>query len=94
LLIRDAMIVAAEEEGYSVNVDAPFAGALVPLPCYRKDRCILSVMIEVNRRLYMDEHSSLKNEDFGRVRAALGRLIVTAAEAAAQQLPKSLMPHG
>jgi N-formylglutamate amidohydrolase len=57
LPIRDAMVATAEEEGYSVSVDAPFAGALVPLSSYRKDRRILSVMIEVNRRLYMDEHS-------------------------------------
>ena len=85
LLIRDAMVATAEEEGYSVSVDAPFAGALVPLPCYRKDRRILSVMIEVNRRLYMDEHSGLKNQDFGQVCAALGRLILTAAEPALQQ---------
>jgi N-formylglutamate deformylase len=84
LLIREAMIVAAEEEGYSVSVDAPFAGALVPLASYRNDRRILSVMIEVNRHLYMDEHSGQKNKDFGQVAAVLGRIIVTAAEAAAQ----------
>jgi hypothetical protein len=36
-----------------VLVDAPFAGALVPLVSFRKDRRVLSVMIEVNRRLYM-----------------------------------------
>ena len=31
LLIRDAIVAATKEEGYSVAVDAPFAGALVPL---------------------------------------------------------------
>jgi N-formylglutamate deformylase len=60
LLIRDAIVAAAEGEGYSFAVDAPFAGALVPLSAYRKDRRVLSVMIEVNRRLYMDEESGLK----------------------------------
>jgi N-formylglutamate deformylase len=74
LVIRDAIIAATREEGYSVTVDAPFAGALVPLTSYRKDRRIWSVMIEVNRRLYMDEHSSLKKQDFERVCAAVGRL--------------------
>jgi N-formylglutamate deformylase len=48
-VIRDAIVAAAEGEGYSVAVDAPFAGALVPLSAYRKDHHIVSVMIEVNR---------------------------------------------
>jgi N-formylglutamate deformylase len=81
--IRDALVAAAEKQGYSVTVDAPFAGALVPLSCYRSDRRILSVMIEVNRRLYIDEHSGSKTKGFAQVCAALGRLIVAAAEAAA-----------
>jgi N-formylglutamate deformylase len=80
--VRDAIIAAAEGEGYSVAVDVPFAGALVPLSYYGKDRRVLSVMIEVNRRLYMDEHSGLKIQNFEKVRAAVGRLIVTTAEAA------------
>jgi len=84
LLIRAAIVAAAKGEGYSVAVDAPFAGALVPLSSYRKDRRILSVMIEVNRRLYMDEHSGVKNPGSENAQAALGRLIVTAAEAAAR----------
>jgi N-formylglutamate deformylase len=59
-LVRDAIVEAAKREGYSVAVDAPFSGALVPLSAYQKDRRVLSVMIEVNRRLYMDEHSGVR----------------------------------
>jgi N-formylglutamate deformylase len=83
-LIHDAIIASTKEESYSVAVDAPFAGALVPLASYRNDRRVLSVMIEVNRRLYMDEHSGLKKQDLGQVCATVGRLIVTAAEAASR----------
>jgi hypothetical protein len=50
LLISDAIVAAAEEEGFSVTVDVPFAGALVPLSSYWKDHRISSVMIEVNIR--------------------------------------------
>jgi N-formylglutamate deformylase len=83
-VVRDAIVAAAEKEGYSVAVDAPFAGALVPLSSYQTDRRIFSVMIEVNRRRYMDELSGQKTRDFGTVRAAIGRLIMAAAEAAGQ----------
>lgn len=80
-LVRDVILAAVEEEGYSVAVDAPFVGALVPLSYYGRDRRILSVMIEVNRRLYMDEHSGAKNLGFEKMRRTLGRLIMLAAEA-------------
>jgi N-formylglutamate deformylase len=81
-LIREATVTAVREAGYSVTVDAPFAGALVPLAVYRKDRRIAAVMIEVNRRLYMDERSGLKKPEFEALRALVGRLIVTVAAAA------------
>jgi N-formylglutamate deformylase len=81
--LRDAIVAAGKEEGYSVAVDAPFSGALVPLSSYRKNHRILSVMIEVNRRLYMEEDSGMKRHSFGRVCATLGRLVM-AAEAAVQ----------
>ena len=40
--------------GYSVAVDRPFAGSLVPMKYYRRDSRVRSVMIELNRGLYMD----------------------------------------
>lgn len=39
-------------------------------------------MIEVNRRMYMDENSGLKAREFDQVRAMVGQLIVNDAEAA------------
>jgi hypothetical protein len=38
-------------------------------------------MIEVNRRLYMNEQSGEKKREFDQVRDAIGKLIVSAAEA-------------
>ena len=87
LAVHDSIVAAAHAEGYSVAVDAPFSGALVPLASYRKDRRIMSVMIEVNRRLYMNENTCIRNQDFEKVCAAVGRLIVTAAKAAAARTP-------
>jgi N-formylglutamate amidohydrolase len=82
--VRDAIVKAAQKEGYSVAVDAPFAGALAPLSAYGKDRRVLSVMIEISRRLYMDELTGQKTQDFGALRAAVGRLILAAADVAAK----------
>jgi hypothetical protein len=43
-------------------------------------------MIEVNRSLYMDEHSGLKNRAFEQMGGVVGQLIETAAEAAVRDL--------
>ena len=44
--------------GYSAAVNAPFAGTLVPLRFYQKDKRVGSIMIEINRRLYMNADGS------------------------------------
>jgi N-formylglutamate amidohydrolase len=92
--VRDAIIAAAEADGYSVAVDAPFSGALVPLSSYRKDHRILSVMIEVNRRLYMEEKSGKKKHVLGKVGVTLGRLVMAAAEAAMEEASAQGRPTG
>ena len=48
------------KSGYSVAINSPFAGAIVPLRYYRKDSRVQSIMIEINRRLYINHDGSLK----------------------------------
>lgn len=38
--------------GFSVRLNSPYAGALVPMKYYRKEKRVRSVMIELNRSLY------------------------------------------
>ena len=40
---------------FSVAVNRPFAGALTPLRYFSNDQRVKSIMVEVNRRLYLDE---------------------------------------
>lgn len=51
-------------EGFSVSVNRPYAGSLVPLKYYRRDRRVCSIMIEINRRLYMDGNGQRSNRFF------------------------------
>jgi len=41
------------KHGYTVKVNEPYAGTIVPLKYYRKNARVLSLMIEINRRLYI-----------------------------------------
>lgn len=51
--VLDCMRQVFEDAGYSVGVNAPFAGALVPMAHFRKDQRVASIMIEVRRDLYI-----------------------------------------
>jgi N-formylglutamate amidohydrolase len=69
--LRDAALRAFEALGWSVAVDRPFAGALVPMRFYRKDLRVRALMIEVRRGLYMDETSGARLPRFDEVRESI-----------------------
>ena len=62
--LASAFIDTLKEAGFNTALNMPFAGTLVPMPFYQTDKRVTSVMIEVNRGLYMDEKTSLKTVHF------------------------------
>ena len=52
------------EYGFSVEVNRPFAGTIVPEPFFQVSATVLSVMVEINRSLYMVEESGVRRPDF------------------------------
>ena len=50
--------------GFSVEINRPFSGTMVPSYYYRRDKCVMSIMIEIRRGLYMDEATGGKLETF------------------------------
>jgi len=67
------------QQGYRVILNRPYSGTIVPRPFYRTERAVCSIMVEVNRSLYMDEASGKLSERFedtrGRLRSVLEALI-------------------
>ena len=51
-----------ESCGYSTAQDQPFSGTIVPMKHYRKDQRVQSLMIEINRWLYLGEDYSVDSE--------------------------------
>lgn len=43
-----------ESLGHSVKINNPYAGTIVPPKCYKKDKNVHSIMIEVNRKLFIE----------------------------------------
>lgn len=67
-------VLLLESRGYSVRVNYPYAGTMVP-SAFLGDSSVLSIMVEVNRALYMDEATSLKTSEFDETKAAIRELV-------------------
>lgn len=60
-------------------VNTPFAGTMVPEPFYSlQDKRVQSLMVEVNRSLYMDENNGKKRETFEEVKYCLQEFLKVA----------------
>ena len=66
---------AFRADGWSVDIDQPFSGTLVPASRYRRDKRVWSIMVEVNRDLYMDPASGERLQHFDRVRSGIERAL-------------------
>ncbi|MEY3851723.1 MAG: hypothetical protein RI910_703 [Verrucomicrobiota bacterium] len=57
--------------GFTVGVDIPFSGAIVPNRFFGTEPRVQSLMIEVRRNLYMDESTGERHGGFARIQAVL-----------------------
>ncbi len=57
------------DRGYRTDFNTPFSGTIVPLRYYGKDSSVQSVMIEINRSIYMDEMTLLRKKTFSRMQS-------------------------
>ena len=69
-----------ERMGYSVGVNRPYEGTIVPMAFWQKDRRVISMMIEVNRSLYMDEATGRKTAAFASVAQQMNRLLCSVSK--------------
>ncbi len=60
--------------GYSTAQDQPFSGTIVPMKHYRKDQRVQSLMIEINRWLYLKKDYSVDLERMKRLILVLERV--------------------
>jgi len=75
-----AICAKVRELGYSVKVNTPFSGAITPMKFYQNDKRVVSIMIETNRRLYMNSKDMIKSADFEKTRQVCHTLMRCAAE--------------
>ena len=73
------------ERGYSLGIDWPYDGALVPLKHFRKTRSVAAVMLEVNRALYLEEPGPQKSARYDETAAVVRDYLTAIREAFARR---------
>jgi len=69
--LRDTAVDFFQASGFSVGVDIPFSGTMVPNCAWQRDRRVASIMIEVRRDLYIDEATVTRLPAFSKLRSLL-----------------------
>lgn len=64
-----------DEKGYSVGIDWPYSGSIVPLDFYKTDIRVKSIMLEINRKLYLLGEANEKSESFWEIKNVVGEFI-------------------
>ena len=62
--VAELLVQHFRAAGLTVELNRPFSGAIVPMKDYHQDARVVSVMIEINRAVYMDESTGDKTEKF------------------------------
>ena len=59
------------DHGIDVAINSPYSGTLVPMEHYQKNENVQSIMIEVNRKIYLDDNSNVKSDNYSVVKRLL-----------------------
>ena len=63
----DNSILFFEKRGYSLGIDWPYSGTIVPMAFYKKNPNVHSIMLEINRKLYLQDSSNKKTKQFAAI---------------------------
>lgn len=73
----DLSISFFENAGYTVGIDWPYKGSIVPLEHYQKNNNVQTIMLEINRGLYLNEPSNEKSDCYLKVKEIAQQFIKT-----------------
>jgi N-formylglutamate amidohydrolase len=61
----DASVKFFGDRGFRLGVDEPYSGSIVPMKHYQNDTRVKSIMLEVNRNLYLNEDYTRRSRFVG-----------------------------
>lgn len=60
-----------ENCGYSIGINWPYSGTIVPSMYYKKSIQVFSIMIEINRKLYLDSENHNKSKSYDTIKQTI-----------------------
>ena len=72
----DLSIAFFAEKGFSLGIDWPYKGSIVPLEHYQKDKRVSTIMLEINRALYLEEPTNVKSEKYLGIKKVTGEFLM------------------
>jgi N-formylglutamate deformylase len=76
-VLIDLSVSFFEKAGYTLGIDWPYKGSIVPMEHYQKNKNVQSIMLEINRGLYLNEPSNEKSESYLKVKDITQQFIKT-----------------
>jgi len=73
--VVDKLKKGFENQGYTVGVNNPFAGAIAPMEYYHNNQAVVSVMIEINRSLYLCEGTAECSDNYHSLKQLIGYIV-------------------
>ena len=64
----DISIAFFKNAGFTLGIDWPYKGSIVPLEHYNKNNNVQSIMLEINRALYLNEPTNEKSEKYSEIK--------------------------
>jgi N-formylglutamate deformylase len=64
----DLSIDFFNERGFSLGLDSPYSGSIVPMEYYQKTNKVQSIMLEINRKLYLNGSSNKKSTRYHEIK--------------------------
>ena len=79
--------------GFSVAINAPYSGCLIPSDHFKTEPKVFGLMIEVNRSMYMNEKTGEKLDDFARIRDVIQSVVISPAKDALLETLEGSLTH-
>ncbi|MFZ4797747.1 MAG: N-formylglutamate amidohydrolase [Bacteroidia bacterium] len=71
----DLSVSFFEKAGFSLGVDWPYKGSIMPMEYYQKNKNVQSIMLEINRGLYLNEPTNEKSERYLEIKKLVGEYL-------------------
>jgi N-formylglutamate deformylase len=73
----DLSVEFFKNAGFTLGIDWPYKGSIVPLAHFNKNKNVQTIMLEINRALYLQEPTNKKSEKYLEIKKVTSEFIKT-----------------